>query len=77
MRRAPSYKVTASTAAAAFAYILVWLINETTTLVIPASVEFAVTVLVVFIAGYFLKEKLPSPSTLDHLIEQGWTPPDA
>ena len=61
----PSTKVTAATAAAAIATLAIWIAQSQGWVDdVPAGIEVAVTTLLTLIAGYFVPERNPSPSTI-------------
>lgn len=68
----PSTKVTAGTAAAALTTLLIWLAQSQGWVDdIPAGLEVAITTLLTLAAGYIVKERNPSPSTIEAVNNQG------
>jgi len=59
---APSTKVTAATLAYALTTIIVWVVESQTDVTIPTAVQGAITIVLIFAAGYFIPERNPSPS---------------
>lgn len=68
----PSTKVTAATAAAALTTLLLFVAQSQGWIGdVPAGLEVAVTTLLTLAAGYFIRERNPSPSTIEAVKNGG------
>lgn len=68
----PSTKVTAATAAAALTTLLLFIAQSQGWIGdVPAALEVAITTLLTLAAGYFIRERNPSPSTIEAVKNAG------
>lgn len=58
----PGNKITLAVAAGALVTILAWVVSSQTSVEVPPFIEEAFEILVIFIAGYVVKETRPSSS---------------
>lgn len=67
----PNQKVSAATAAAALACILVFLLTNYAHIDIPPAVSDAITTIVVFVAGYFTPHSASDVAQITHTEQKG------